>query len=302
MPSGPCGINCDLCKLKILYICSSCGPGRSQVAKAKLAAQQRLLGAPCPILACANFKQIDYCLRDCELFPCENFTSGPYPYSSSFLDMQRRRRQQPSPALTPYRSQIEIPEQFWDKIQQRRPIDLCQLLPGRLYGDQGIIFSSLNQEFLLDCRERCLKTFSGQDWEVVSQPQLELITLLYLLKADAAIPPSQELIGIADLREAHYFTGPHALPLEELLARFGSNPADWRRVAGEVGGEKVPLADEAFCFYPLPRVPVYLLLWLGDEELPPQFTVLFDRTIENFFSASGIWLLVNYVTMALLRR
>lgn len=301
MPSGPCGINCDLCKLKVLYICSSCGPGRSQGAKAKLAAQKRLLGAPCPILACANLKQVDYCIRDCDLFPCDNFSTGPYPFSASFLDMQRRRRQQPSPALTPYRSQVEIPEQFWDKLQQRRPLDLCQVLLGRLYGDYGVVFRSLNKDFLLDCQERCLKAWSDTSWEVISQPQLELITLLYLLKAEAALPPSGELIGVPDLRESHYFTGPHRLPLDDLLARFGTNPESWRQAAAALGGEPVALADAAFCFYPLPLVPLYFLLWLGDEDLPPQFTILFDRTIEHYFSASGIWLLVNYVTLSLLR-
>ena len=80
MPTGACGIACDVCKLKLLQICSSCGPGKSQLAKAKLEAQKRLLGAPCPILACASLKQVDYCLRDCDLFPCENFDVRPLPF------------------------------------------------------------------------------------------------------------------------------------------------------------------------------------------------------------------------------
>ncbi len=302
MPTGPCGINCDVCKLKVLYICSSCGPGRSQLAKAKLAAQQRLLGAPCPILACATLKQVDYCLRDCDLFPCDNFTVGPYPFSAGFLQMHKRRRAQPSPALSPYRSLIEVPEQFWDQVQQLTQAEICRLLPGRPYGSQGVIFSSLAQEYLLDCQERGLKAKVGSRWEVIDQPQLELLTVLFLAKNAEPRPETGDLIGIRDLKEAHYFAGPHELPLADLLARFGDDLAGWQRAAAALGGEAVALADAACRFHPLPRVPVYFLLWLGDEEFAPQFNILFDRNIEAYFSASGIWLLVHYVTLMLLRQ
>ena len=66
-------------------------------------------------------------------------------------------------------------------------------------------------------------------------------------------------------------------------------------------GEPLEMADAAFAFRPLPRVPVYYLLWLGDDEFPPVFKVLFDRAIETCFSASGIWLLVNLVSSNLLQ-
>ena len=38
MPTGACGINCDVCKLNLLGTCSSCGPGKSLQAEKKLAA------------------------------------------------------------------------------------------------------------------------------------------------------------------------------------------------------------------------------------------------------------------------
>ncbi|MGD9053314.1 MAG: DUF3795 domain-containing protein, partial [Desulfobacterales bacterium] len=85
MPTGACGINCDVCKLNLLGTCSSCGPGTSSQAAKKLAAQQRLMGGTCAILACAQLNQVDYCLRDCAQFPCDNFTQGPYPFSRGYL-------------------------------------------------------------------------------------------------------------------------------------------------------------------------------------------------------------------------
>jgi Domain of unknown function (DUF3786) len=302
MPTGACGLSCDVCKLQVVAICTSCGPGKSQLAKAKLEAQKQLLGAPCPILACASLKQVDYCLRDCDLFPCANFDCGPYPFSQSFLAMQKRRRQVRPPALTPYRSLIQIPTQYWDNLQSRDLAELCRLLPARPYGEDGLIFQSFQEEILLDRRRRSLlRRHANGGWEVTADPQLELIALLYLNSLSETTALTDELVSIADLKEAHYFTGPHQLPLEALLTRYGQDLPGFKNISLALGGEPVELADAAFAFRPLPRVPVYCLLWLGDDEFPPLFKVLFDRAIETCFSASGIWLLVNLVSSRLLQ-
>jgi len=95
--TGACGINCLTCKLYIDGKCSPCGAGLSQQAHLKLAAQQSLLGGACPILECAIESNVFFCLRDCPDFPCEKFQQGPYPYSTGFLQMQARRREQPKP-------------------------------------------------------------------------------------------------------------------------------------------------------------------------------------------------------------
>ncbi|MCG6878401.1 MAG: DUF3795 domain-containing protein, partial [Deltaproteobacteria bacterium] len=91
MPTGACGINCDVCRLKILGFCGTCGPGQSREAMEKIAVQERVLGAPCPILACAFKKGVQHCMKDCDDFPCTQFTDGPYPFSRGYLEMQERR-------------------------------------------------------------------------------------------------------------------------------------------------------------------------------------------------------------------
>ena len=55
------------------------------------------------------------------------------------------------------------------------------------------------------------------------------------------------------------------------------------------------MADAAVQLLPFPRVPLYFLLWRGDEEFRPRLQVLFDRSIENTLSADAIWALVNRV-------
>ena len=119
MPTAACGINCDVCKLNLLGTCSTCGPGTSLEAEKKLAAQSRLLGSPCPILACANLNRVQFCLRDCSQFPCENFTHGPYPFSEGYIAMQKRRRKEIPPASAPDNTRVSVDPNYWDELQKK---------------------------------------------------------------------------------------------------------------------------------------------------------------------------------------
>ena len=108
MPTGACGIDCGVCRLHLLGTCSVCGPGGSPEASEKMAAQVRILGAPCPILACAVRSHVAYCVRDCERFPCDAFRAGPYPFSEGFLRMQVRRRGEGPASRTPSGDRVKV--------------------------------------------------------------------------------------------------------------------------------------------------------------------------------------------------
>ena len=99
MPTGACGINCDVCGLYVKGVCGTCAAGTDERAQKKLAEQLEVINMRCPILECAVERKVGYCLRDCEEFPCTKFESGfkslmgagPYPYSNGFLAMFRTR-------------------------------------------------------------------------------------------------------------------------------------------------------------------------------------------------------------------
>jgi len=71
-------------------------------------------------------------------------------------------------------------------------------------------------------------------------------------------------------------------------------------VAEYLNGQSRDMADIAYRLLPFPRVPLYYLLWQGDEEFKPQVTVLLDRSVEKVLAADAIWALINRVTTALL--
>jgi hypothetical protein len=299
LPTGACGINCDACRLYALGVCSSCGPGGSPEAQRKMAAQVRILGAPCPILECASNRGIEYCLRDCEEFPCERLSA--YPFSEGFLRMQERRRRQAIQQLDPAREKIQVPAQYWEDLEKKNMVALCENALARAFSSEDIVLSILGREILGDRKNHSLRHKNHGEWEPVSQPLLELLVLVYLLNAGPQIL-SRELVSAQQLKAAHFFQGPHELNVSRVLAQFGRDLKGFKRAAEFLGGEGQNLAaDAAYRIPALPKVPLYYLLWEGDDEFEPRLSVLFDRSIESHLSADAIWGLVAFVSEALLK-
>lgn len=298
MPTGACGIDCDVCRLNIKGVCSSCGPGTSETAANKLAAQERILGSPCPILACARLNGIAYCLRDCPSFVCENFTNGPYPFSQSFLQMQMRRQQETGKTYAPDGSHLDVSSHYWETIAKRDPIDLCNFTFFEQKDTKRWQFDFLNETVQIDIEQRCLLRQQKKEWHKSEDPLLTLVTVVYLCNVDAIHPFGKDRVGIKDLKESHFFTGPHELRTKPLLARFGDDLEGFRLAGAALRGKLIEMADVAFELRPFPRVPLYFLLWGGDEEFKPRLQVLLDRPTENYLAADAIWALINRVAMA----
>jgi hypothetical protein len=232
--------------LNLLGTCSSCGSGLSPEAERKLDAQQRLFGDTCPILSCAKMNRVEYCLRDCHQFPCDNFTRGPYPFSQGYLQMQERRRKQLPPAFAPDKSPVDVPVHFWDDLQEKDLNTLCNQTLFNLIAPGQMAFHFLNEDVLVDFNERCLKRMKGQEWESTPDPLLELVTVVYLNNVTMLYPMGKEIVGVKDLKEAHFFQGPHALQIEPLLKRYGRDPQGFNAAAEYLKGLPMDMADAAY--------------------------------------------------------
>ncbi len=299
MPTGACGIDCDVCRLNLLGICTSCGSGRSEEGFNKIAAQQRILGSPCPILACAMDNRVEYCPRDCKKFPCNRFKDGPYPFSQGFLSMQERRRKEGPPLRSPSGADIEVPVQYWDDLIERDLEKVCKNAAAKNYPPDGILLPFLKEFILIDIRKRCLRRQIHGGWDRVDNPLLELLCLVYLLRAGPQSPEG-EMIGVDGLKASHFFKGPHELKVRPLVDRYGNNLAGFKRSSEDMGGEVIDMADASYMFMAFPKVPLYYLLWEGDKEFQPRLSILFDRSIERHLTADSIWGLVNLISDILL--
>lgn len=167
-------------------------------------------------------------------------------------------------------------------------------------GDRAVEFRHLGRRVIVDFGARCFRILNAGTWEPLDHPLLEMVSLVYLGKVDAVYPVGEDIVSCRDLKESHFFNGFHEFRLDELKARYGNDPEGFRRAAERLGGSPVPMADAACRLMPFPRVPLYYLLWTGDDEFEPRFSVLFDRSIERTFHADAVWALVNLTSTELL--
>ena len=191
-------------------------------------------------------------------------------------------------------SPLQVPLAYWDQLNQADLSQLCRMALARPVSSDSLALAVLNTEILINVRQHSLQRFERGDWQNCADELLELVVLVYLLQA-AYVPLTGELISISDLKDAHFFQGPHELRTDSLLERFGTDLEAFHAATRHLEGKMVDMADAACRLLPLPRIPVYYLLWQGDEQFTPRMTILFDRSIEQLFAADAIWGLVNMV-------
>ena len=61
-------------------------------------------------------------------------------------------------------------------------------------------------------------------------------------------------------------------------------------------------ADAALELPYFPFLPIICMVWKGDEEFPPEASVLFDETAELYFSAEDMAVAAQMAVLELMRR
>jgi len=80
-----------------------------------------------------------------------------------------------------------------------------------------------------------------------------------------------------------------------LVTCFGNHPEGLEKVGSRIGELMSGPGDVAVRVLALPRVPVVLSLWKGDDEFAPEGNVLFDVSISSYLSTEDIAYLAGSV-------
>ncbi len=116
------------------------------------------------------------------------------------------------------------------------------------------------------------------------------LSILWYLTSAKEIPFTGNLVNPVNLRGGQlFFRGSHILPLDRLAEKYTDDPAAFVSKGLSLGGEQVNHGDAAIRLLPLPRIPVVLILWRGDEEFPPRADLLFDSSCESQIALDILW-------------
>jgi len=130
------------------------------------------------------------------------------------------------------------------------------------------------------------------------------LAVLWYMSSAKDIPYTGRLVRPQDLKGGHRFvTGTHVLPADRIAERFATDKDGFIAHARRYGAEVINdgYGDAAVRLYPLPRVPVTMILWLADEEYPPRVDILFDSTCDLQLSLSDIvWAVAMMAALVML--
>lgn len=169
-------------------------------------------------------------------------------------------------------------ERLRQALRQRPPDDLA-LRTGAVYtardADTGTLAIDLwGSTVVLDFPELVARR---EPLVPLSLP-VQALLIYYLTTSDGSAP-AREWVSFAELVGGRTYAQAFQGYSGNLLTRsFGTNIDAFRRACTSAGGEPVAFADAAFAFAALPRIPLLVTYWLGEDEFPSAAKVLFDRT------------------------
>ncbi len=86
-----------------------------------------------------------------------------------------------------------------------------------------------------------------------------------------------------------------------LIKHFGNDLEAFRRAGRAVGGMHLDIGDAGLSFDVLPRVPVAIVYWQGDEEFPPNAQLLFDASAPGYLPTDAFAVLGSQLVGRLIK-
>ncbi len=128
---------------------------------------------------------------------------------------------------------------------------------------------------------------------------LAILVLDYLLNADGSAPTG-EWVGFQELPDGSFYRAAfQGYSGDRLVRDLDGDVERFRRAAGRLDGEPLPMGDAGYAFRALPHVPLAVVWWDGDDEFPPNATVLFDRVAGTYLPTDGLAILGRMLCRAL---
>jgi hypothetical protein len=132
-------------------------------------------------------------------------------------------------------------------------------------------------------------------------PKDRILLLHYLLQAKGT-PLANKTVAYKELPEGVvYFRTFHKRAIKPLIDHFGKDPDKLLKAAKELGGKKADYGDIAVTIKAFKNVPITFVLWKGDEEFPPDGSILFDATVSDYLSIEDINVLSERIAWKLVR-
>jgi hypothetical protein len=193
-------------------------------------------------------------------------------------------------------------EGLWEQLEKIDCVETakradCEYLSYR----ESFSIKFLNTDYMVDLIEK--QTYFNDD-DSLPKPAAfleELCILAYLINAKD-IQLANKLVRPESLPGGQFFfRGIHKLPTERLEKAFGAQPKVLLEGSGKFNAQKCEYGDASISLYILPRLPLTIVVWRGDEEFDARASILFDQTATYQIPLDALLASVNLVVDGLIK-
>lgn len=133
---------------------------------------------------------------------------------------------------------------------------------------------------------------------------LQALLLYYFVCADGA-PLAGEWVSFADLPGGRMYNQAFQGYSGDVVRNSISQSQGletFKTACLALGGQPLEIGSASFTFQALPRVPLLITFWLGDEDFPSSCKVLFDASATHYLPIDGCAILGSQLTGKIVKR
>lgn len=186
-------------------------------------------------------------------------------------------------------------------LETMDPEDLCRRT-GAIYLDRyRILLNYLNQSYLINIKNTEISLKENAQEEI---PLKDRILILHYLTQAKGTPLTNKLITYAQIQGGKFYCPVfQKRTVEPIIRYFGHQPELLVNASEPIGGTKAKYGDSSISINPFPFVRFFIILWRGDDDIPPNGNILFDKNITDYLSAEDIavlsetiiWRIINFI-------
>jgi hypothetical protein len=120
-------------------------------------------------------------------------------------------------------------------------------------------------------------------------PDFRKILILHYLSKAPGTPAQNIEVGFAQIPGAlGYFTPFRGRVIQAIVRAFDSNEEATAEAFRQIGATEKKFATRCFIARVFPRIDVKVIYWKGDEEMPSEGQIVFDKSVADYLPVEDI--------------
>lgn len=175
-----------------------------------------------------------------------------------------------------------------------------ELGPQVARGGRSVSIRILGDPCVIDIDSRTVRYESPEGRDV--PPYLQILMLHYALGL-AAAPLANRFVSFRELDGgAMYYPAFKGRAIDPLVKTFGYKPELLKKVAESMGAEPLNIGHVSFRLHFFEKVPVAVVLWLGDIEVSASASILFDASANKILPTEDLTVVGGVTSRTLVKK